>query len=75
MAKTIIGLALLALSLSGCSWLASASDKGAQWVGEYCQQPTTVRLTLRAELNRELARYGHSVCIDCAGAGDGCRRE
>ncbi len=61
--KWISILALVALS--GCSYLDPLSDKIQDGVDRYCEEPASVRRTIRETVNP--TPDGNTIIVNCAG--------
>ena len=59
--------AFLALALGGCAALEPVSDRFADVIIRYCQEPQTTRSIARAKVNEKIAPYGHEIKLTCAG--------
>ncbi len=68
-----IAILVAAAALSGCALAGkSVADRVADGVQVYCAEPEPARDFYRTLVNDALARYGHALCVRCAGDVDDC---
>lgn len=60
-------LVIAATMSAGCSLVAPVTERVAQAVDRYCEEPRSARLVYRETINAQLAAHGHSVAVTCAG--------
>ena len=68
--KVLVALLSVAVApavLVGCSLLNPVTEKVADAVDRYCEEPQSERALIRETVNAELASEGHSVVVTCAG--------